>query len=350
MRSNPRAVVPRRVLAVLLLISILTSNALGYDRSSDRNSKARTAFVFISALAEAYSINHVDNPIPFLGLGHFFEGNWPRGFAHLSTQTSFWLIERYYRDRAGLRDTNAFPNRTTARLFFSNRARGFSSTQYKYEVYRDLANHSFYYARLIDAFSFYRSLHIKTRTKNHVPLNLEKTGSLLASPFKFRHLKSPWVFVPVTIAGVSTYLLSNNDLPLSKVNRINAFDRNLTPYRSTIYEGSTQAYRQVLVSAGEEMYFRGIIQSELTEHFGPHPALYVSSLLFGLWHIPNNGFATGVTATLGGVYFGHRYRASGYDVGHVIALHFWLNWVGKTVEFLRNPRNGRLVYTISWKM
>ena len=109
-------------------------------------------------------------------------------------------------------------------------------------------------------------------------------------------------------------------------------------------------YKHVLTAAGEEMYFRGIVQTELTERLHPNIALVVSSLLFGAWHIPNNGLGSSIGSTVGGGYLGYRYKSNGYDLGEVIATHFWINVVGNVVEFMKDPSGNSFVYKINWKL
>ena len=47
-----------------------------------------------------------------------------------------------------------------------------------------------------DLYSSYRILHSKTAKINKIKMNNESTSSLLLSPFKWRYLKNPWVYIP----------------------------------------------------------------------------------------------------------------------------------------------------------
>ena len=341
-------IVHRFVIPVLLLI--LPSLASGDDTRVDRNKKVRTSFVVITALAEAYSIRTPHTPIPYFGLGHFAQKKWLQGLAHLSSQSALWFARKHYADRVGTRDRQSFPNRTTESTFFPRGTRGYTATQHKFSKVSDLAGHSLFYGRFIDVYSVYRTLHTKTDSVNHIRMRDESIASLLASPFKFRSLKSPWVLVPVAIAGISTFFVVDRELTLSKVQRIKAFDRELTPNEYATFEGGIEVYRYLLVGVGEELYFRGIVQTELAEYIGPNPALVLSSLLFGAWHIPHNGVGSMLPTTAIGLYLGYRYKATGYDLSEPVALHFWLNWVRNSIELVCNPRGGRFVYEISWKI
>ena len=98
------------------------------------------------------------------------------------------------------------------------------------------------------------------------------------------------------------------------------------------------------------MYYRGIVQTELTERLHPSLALAVSSLLFGASHIPNQGLGISSAATVVGGYLGYRYKSNGYDLGEVIATHFWLNFLPSVVEFIKDPTSTGFVYKINWKL
>jgi membrane protease YdiL (CAAX protease family) len=52
---------------------------------------------------------------------------------------------------------------------------------------------------------------------------------------------------------------------------------------------------------GEELYFRGFVQPRLAERWGPGPAIAVSSVLFGVFHLD---LKQGAFAILAGVLLG----------------------------------------------
>jgi membrane protease YdiL (CAAX protease family) len=158
------------------------------------------------------------------------------------------------------------------------------------------------------------------------------------------------VFAPVILAGVASYIDASNNKPLSSARTIEMFNSAFSPTGAAMVHGGVDAYRYMMVASGEEMFFRGALQTELTERTHPTVALGLSSLLFGAWHIPNNGVAGALAATAGGLYLGYRYQESGYDLGEVIATHFWLDFIVSVMEFARNPRDARFVYGITWKL
>ncbi len=64
-----------------------------------------------------------------------------------------------------------------------------------------------------------------------------------------------------------------------------------------------------LAGVGEELLFRGVIQSGLSASFGAWPGLLVASVLFGGMHALSRAYF--VLATLMGLYLGALYQATG---------------------------------------
>ncbi len=95
----------------------------------------------------------------------------------------------------------------------------------------------------------------------------------------------------------------------------------------------------VMVGTGEELVFRAYQLTALAQglgRMGPRLAIgtawLISSILFGLWHVPNTG-ATGtsvIIAVLGGFLLGAGYVLTG-RLGLSIGLHAALNFFGDNV-------------------
>lgn len=316
------------------------------NTSLNSQKKLRPLFVSLGTLIETFSILS-DYSIPYLGAGHFLQKDWLKGSLYLGGEVSLFLIGDKFLDRVGPRDYQLYPDLSNDAVYF--RREGLSPSANKYDKYYFITEHSFFYLRMIDFFSSYRSIHSKTSETNKVQIDRRSIPSLMLSPFKPRYLKNPWVFVPIILSGIGGYLLSDSDRPISKASSITMFDKQYTPFQATLLTAGIGAYVYALTAMGEEMFCRGVIQTELTEHMSPGLAIPLSSLLFGLWHIPNKGLGGGLVATVAGLYLGYRYHKSGYDLGEVIASHFWWNWLHTVIEFIRNPKEGRFVYSISWK-
>jgi membrane protease YdiL (CAAX protease family) len=299
----------------------------------------------IGALVEGISIN-IHTPIPYFGAGHFIQGEWLSGAAYLGSELGMVILENALRDRVSPGDAGRFPPVSNSTL--SLKTEGLGPASHAFQQYAEVAHQTQFYVRLLDFYDAYRGFHARTSILNKVQLSDQSVPGLMLSPFKPRYLTNPWVFGPLLLAGVSSYIDSRSDKSLSSAGEITMLNARFTPTGAAVGHGVIDAYRYMLVASGEEMFFRGAIQTELTERTEPAVAVGVSSLLFGAWHIPNNGIGGALAATLGGLYLGYRYEESGYDLGEVIATHFWLDFVTSVVEFIQNPRNGRFVYSITW--
>jgi len=336
----------RSLAALYIVFFFSTASAQGVADSSHLRPSRLLPIAFVGAgcLVEALSINF-DDPVLYLGTGHFLQQEWLNGTAFLATELGLREFQRELTTRIDLADYSRFPNLSNNSIYQRG---GMSPSSFAVSKYADIATLSLFNLRLIDFFASYRTLHNKSTYTSKVPLSQEGLLSLSASPFKLRYLIKPWVWGPVLLAGAAAYLGGNGNKSISNSNEIVLFDQPQSPTQATISYNVLQAYRYATVAAGEEMFFRGALQTELTENFSPAFALVTSSLLFGLWHIPHNGFSGGVAATVGGFLLGYRYQRSNYDLGEVIALHFWLDWIVSAVEFFANPRSSQFVYRISW--
>lgn len=317
------------------------------NASANKQKNRRPLFVAAGSLIEIFSLAY-NYPVPYLGLGHFFQKDWMKGSFYFGSEVSLFLLRNGFSDKVGARNYQLYPDISNDTVYF--RRQGLSQSANKYEEYADLAHHSLYYLRLIDFFSSYRLLHKRTSRTNKIQIDGRGIPSLMLSPFKPKYLKNPWVWGPIVIAGIVGYFSSGSDKPISKASSIIMFGKQYTPVQATLLTAGIKAYRYTLVATGEEMFFRGVIQTELTELTSPVLAVTLSSLFFGLMHIPDHGLSGGLIATAAGLYLGYRYQKSRYDLGEVIGIHFWLDWLPTVIEFVRNPKKGDFVFGISWEL
>ncbi len=91
------------------------------------------------------------------------------------------------------------------------------------------------------------------------------------------------------------------------------------------------------IGIGEETFFRGFLQSELSEHLTPLGGIAVSSLAFGAAHIPNaftidrsmrwRYYAFNIPLITGlGAYFGYLTHKSG-SLKESVAVHTWYDFI-----------------------
>ena len=341
----------RLTLASLLLIAIASTAEHSFSNESSGNE--RLVLVALSGLVETQAVYDIYSPIPYMGIPALYENKRFKALSYAALNLSGYKMKDHFSPRAHRSrydfDTTLYPNRSTPTTFFQYRA-GLSPRFSRDESFFNLTRHGLYYMRLIEIYSTYRNLHARTASTNKVKPKQTSIPSLAMSPFKWHYLKNPWVYAPLAIAGGVSFLFSPSEKPLSDAQEIVMFGNRYSPYRALFLFSATVAYQQVLTATGEEMYYRGIVQTELTERLNPNVALAISSLLFGAWHIPNKGLKISIGATVAGGYFGYRYRSNGYDLGEVIATHFWINAVAGIVEFMKDPTSSGFVYKINWKL
>ena len=80
----------------------------------------------------------------------------------------------------------------------------------------------------------------------------------------------------------------------------------------------------LLAGVGEELLFRGVIQTGLSTLLGPWPALMVAALIFGALHALTRAYF--IIATLMGLYLGWIYLSSG-NLLIPILIHFLYDWI-----------------------
>jgi membrane protease YdiL (CAAX protease family) len=103
------------------------------------------------------------------------------------------------------------------------------------------------------------------------------------------------------------------------------------PTAAALIKGTTDAAFAVIlfasVAVGEELIFRGYVQTNLREGSGPAIALVLSSILFGLFHSlnPNITWLGWLNIALAGVAMGYGYLATG-NLWLPIGYHFTWNF------------------------
>jgi membrane protease YdiL (CAAX protease family) len=102
------------------------------------------------------------------------------------------------------------------------------------------------------------------------------------------------------------------------------------------------------VAIGEEVLFRGYLQSKLARSYGERGGWIGASVIFGLAHAPNalalEGdqqrdyllYALPIITAAGG-YLGWLYRDSDYGLASPVAMHFWYDLLLTTTFFVIDP-------------
>src|SRR5262249_49778032 len=152
------------------------------------------------------------------------------------------------------------------------------------------------------------------------------TPLLIAAPARWKYLSDPWVYgAALAGAGINfaAARLDGKRRPYRGVSAVRVpgrpYDRGPAPAVGAPYLGPAAVYPAYWAPASlgagvsEEMLFRGVLQPEWEEAYGPRTGLVASSTLFGLAHLSslsrsgvwsNAGFAF-----LAGLYLGGRAQA-----------------------------------------
>ncbi|MCO4743380.1 MAG: CPBP family intramembrane metalloprotease [Proteobacteria bacterium] len=105
------------------------------------------------------------------------------------------------------------------------------------------------------------------------------------------------------------------------------------------------------VAIGEEIAFRGLIQSDLARSMGETPGWLAASLTFGATHALNAALlppeerlsyiAIAVPwITVAGSWLGWTYKRTGYNLASPVAIHFWYDLLITAVSMARDPSTG----------
>lgn len=211
------------------------------------------------------------------------------GAFHYSDQDDFLDPDDRY-DNSNERE---FINRTTLRFDYAAR------------IATDTA--------LYSSFGAYRDARMRDNTGYRTPIPGESLTDLAVAPFSFRYLSRPTTFIPLAIAAVAAF---------SDKNEYAVFwDRDVSKH--DLYTFTYLANEMTAV--GEEAFFRGFMNNELSNRYGDRGGLVMSSLVFGLAHTGEGQTATALTATAAGLYLGWLHQRNGYEVGEGVALHYWIN-------------------------
>jgi CAAX prenyl protease-like protein len=154
----------------------------------------------------------------------------------------------------------------------------------------------------------------------------KETYSLMLSPFRFDHFYTKWQFWLPVVVALSNWAVFDEHSQVEYV-----LERGLT--RDDLNRDSFSEY--YMVGAGEEMFFRGVVQHYFFESFrdswefspwaSRHLSILGASAVFALAHSGSGFSASPGTAFLFGLYEGYAYHPSldEFDLITAIAIHSW---------------------------
>jgi membrane protease YdiL (CAAX protease family) len=192
----------------------------------------------------------------------------------------------------------------------------------------------------------------------------ESLPKLASAPFDPRVLASPWVWagVPIALAaGIGfSYLISRGEFTdhpsIFEVDRVNVLGHDF--HRGTGFAAGSAYFAALFtgVGVGEEALFRGVIQTELEERWGPTRGLIAASAIFGAVHLfnflqdPKTALVAVPVIGVLGSSLGLAYQHTGHRLSTSVAMHFWYDTLLSMTAFAADPTHQPFVVSYSGPM
>lgn len=202
-------------------------------------------------------------------------------------------------------------------------------TSYEADLYNGaLLNLSFY-----SSFAVYRDARAAMGNQGYsTPLPREGLADLAAAPFQWEHLRRATTWAPLLVV---LYLAAE---PPTAQRYLYQPEGSLS--RDDLRAGAF--FQDGMVAVGEETFFRGVLNTGLSDSLGEGWGLVSSSALFGLAHQGSPGQATIAGASLFGLYLGLLQQENDYRLGQGVAIHFWWDFL-VTLGMLQERKPGQAV-------
>ncbi len=318
----------KHFLRSVLVLSIVTGGLSAQSRS--------TAVPLLYPLFE-------ETGLPICGIGHFLRKDYVDGSFFALTEGATYILSQSLSSNMK-RDTTAYPCVSTRSVVYRREARGLSPREFASYQLAGYMFQTYYNLRLADAFTTYRDY--RAEEPHTIPTTRESAFSLLASPLDWKYIQEPAVFLPALAAAGASFLGSEHNPSMLDARTLNWFGLNVSPAEATIGSTTLEAFGFALLSVAEEGFFRGVLQTELSERVSPDFGLIASSILFGAAHYPVHGLSYSIRAAVAGAYLGWQYKDSHYDLGRCVAIHFYIDFLPAIIDLFRNPVQARGVYTV----
>lgn len=205
------------------------------------------------------------------------------------------------------------------------------------------------------------TLLVKARAKRLPFTPQDSLEEMLLAPVNPRVLALPevWIALALTAVAQSALVWHGGERFRNAHDDVDVLGRRFAPIRGQIAANGIMAGTFAHVALGEEMLFRGQIQSALARKYGPGAAWATGSLFFGAIHAPNallyddpkdrrDYLLYGLpVVTAVGAYISATYHWNDYSLTAPIALHFWYNLLTGAASMLADPQNGFVSATVS---
>jgi len=233
------------------------------------------------------------------GLGQASQGDYGTAAAHFGVFAASLSGALYYQHKPDLLSDDVryddgnreFINQTTLRRDFALR------------VATDTA--------LYSSFGAYRDARARNDLSYRTPAPKETLSDLALAPFSWEFLSRPTTFIPLALQA---WAASRSKYGIFRADDVSSGDLHL-------YNATANGFTAV----GEEGFFRGFLNNELSSRWGDGWGLTGSSLLFGVAHTGQGDTANALQATLAGAYLGWVQQRNGFQIGEGVAIHYWFN-------------------------
>ncbi|MBS1123349.1 MAG: hypothetical protein H6Q90_5577 [Deltaproteobacteria bacterium] len=129
----------------------------------------------------------------------------------------------------------------------------------------------------------------------------------------------------------------------------NIFGHDVDPYAAFSLGVPVLGPKYANVGLGEEALFRGVVQSGMSEWWGPGWANLGQATVFSLFHVinPQYGFdpAAYFQALGAGLAFGWLQEKT-HDLRHSTAAHAWIDFAGSLTAYLFDPGENPLAFNV----
>lgn len=187
-------------------------------------------------------------------------------------------------------------------------------------------------------------------------------GELVIAPFNVNVMGQLDVWLGtlgILAAGIGISALVDENLTTTNIgDDANIFGRDFPPESGYPLAGGIGAALFSHVAIGEEMFFRGMLQSHMSRETDPTSGWIGASVVFGVAHAPNSFalpsdqrgkyLALGVPfITLLGGYLGLSYRWHDYSLAAPVAIHFWYDLLLTATFFALDPQRSPLAASVT---
>ncbi|MEY8211422.1 MAG: CPBP family intramembrane glutamic endopeptidase [Gammaproteobacteria bacterium] len=140
-------------------------------------------------------------------------------------------------------------------------------------------------------------------------------SDLWSAPFEWNFISRPTTYVPMLVIAIYASQRDNN-YAFIKSSDVSGSDLHIS-----------NALKAEVTAVGEEAFFRGYVNTEMSDNYGENYGLLGSSLIFGATHTGEGDQANFLEASSIGGYLGWLHQRNDYRLGESVAVHYWINFI-----------------------